>query len=702
MNTSITFEHSLWLIIPCLIVAGLYAFVLYRNDFKQEDAPFFKYRKYLTALRFLTVLGILLLLLSPFIKSRNTESQKPIVAILVDKSESIRNGFKQKADTLTYFDKLNALRKKLEDKFEVVAFTIGDKTEALANKTLNAKATNISGAFEQINDQFYNQNIGAVVLASDGIFNQGINPVYATTNATYNIYTVAVGDTTIPKDLKIENVFYNKIAYLNDQFALKADVGATNLSGNTVTVSLSEVSEGKSRPLGSKSMLVNSNAFYNAADFIVPVTKTGIAHYVISVTSLNGEITYKNNTRDIFIEVLDGRQKILLLANSPHPDIAAIKTAVEANKNYSVDVQFIDDYTAKVAEYSLVILHQLPSNTNNAQRVIADINAAKKSTWFIVGTMSNLGELNKLQNTITISGNINKYNNVTPTINKDFTLFTLSENTQNAIVKFPPLSVFYGDYKSNPTAKTLFNQKINAVNTDYPLLCFGENGEQKNAILCGEGLWRWKLYNFMQNKNNEAFQEIINKTIQYLSVETDKRPFRVNAAKTIFADNEAIQFDAQLYNANFEMVNGTDVDMKIKDEAGKTYDFKFNKNDNYYTLNAGFLPSGSYKYSASTKLGANAYKVDGQFSVSSLQLEEINTVADFKLLNSLALAHNGKMVSLDETDKIAEELLAKKELKPILYDKFSTESAINLKWIFALLILLLSLEWFIRKWSGGY
>ncbi|MBP6516997.1 MAG: hypothetical protein KA242_08090, partial [Chitinophagales bacterium] len=62
MNTSITFEHSLWLIIPCLIVAGLYAFVLYRNDFKQEDAPFFKYRKYLTALRFLTVLGILLLL----------------------------------------------------------------------------------------------------------------------------------------------------------------------------------------------------------------------------------------------------------------------------------------------------------------------------------------------------------------------------------------------------------------------------------------------------------------------------------------------------------------------------------------------------------------------------------------------------------------------------------------------------------------
>jgi hypothetical protein len=66
-------------------------------------------------------------------------------------------------------------------------------------------------------------------------------------------------------------------------------------------------------------------------------------------------------------------KKYLLLANSPHPDIAAIKTAVEANKNYSVDVQFIDDYTAKVAAYSLVILHQLPSNTNNAnaQRVIA-------------------------------------------------------------------------------------------------------------------------------------------------------------------------------------------------------------------------------------------------------------------------------------------------------------------------------------------
>ncbi len=645
---------------------------------------------------------MLLLLLSPFIKSRTTESQKPIVALLVDNSESIRNAFMNQADTLAYFEKLNALRKKLEDKFDVVAFSLGDKTEPLSDKAFHAKATNISRAFEQINDQFYNQNIGAVILASDGIFNQGINPIYATTNATYNIYTIAVGDTTIPKDLKIENVFYNKIAYLNDQFALKADIGATNLSGNTITVSLSEISEGKARPLGSKSMLVNSNGFYNSADFIVPVTKTGIAHYVVSVTNLNGEITYKNNTRDIFIEVLDGRQKILLLANSPHPDISAIKTSVESNKNYSVDVQFIDDYTAKITDYSLVVLHQLPSNTNNAQRVITDINMAKKSTWFIAGTQSNLGELNKLQTTTTISGNINKYNNVTPTLNKDFALFTLSEATQNAIVKFPPLSTSYGDYKSSPTAKALFNQKINAVNTDYPLLSFNENGEQKNGVLCGEGLWRWKLYDFMQNKNNEAFQEIVNKTIQYLSVETDKRPFRVNAAKTIFSDNEAIQFDAQLYNANFEMVNGTDVDMKIKDESGKTFDFKFNKNDNYYTLNAGFLPSGSYRYSASTKLGANNYKVDGQFSISSLLLEEINTVADFKLLNSLAITHNGKMVSLKETEKIADELLAKQELKPILYDKFSTESAINLKWIFALLILLLSLEWFIRKWSGGY
>ena len=231
---------------------------------------------------------------------------------------------------------------------------------------------------------------------------------------------------------------------------------------------------------------------------------------------------------------------------------------------------------------------------------------------------------------------------------------------------------------------------------------FADQLDSKIGIIAGEGVWRWRLYDYMQNKNFDAFNELMNKTVQYLAVKGDKRPFQVSLPKNIFQDNESVTFDAQLYNANYELVNTPDVDLKIKSEDGREYPFKFNKTDNYYTLNAGFLPVGSYTYTASVRLGANAYKAEGRFSISPLQLEELRTVADHKVMYQLATQHQGQMYHAGDFEKIADDILAKNQLKPILYDTFLTESAINLRWIFFLILLLLSAEWFMRKYLGGY
>ena len=702
MNTSISFEHSLLWVIPFVLIAGGFAWLLYYRDLNSNESPFRKYLKPLTALRFLVVLAVLVLLLNPFIKHSKTEQQKPIVAILADNSESIRTGFKQPKDSINYFNALEELKSKLADKYEVAMYTVGDKFEKNITRSLTDKTSNLSGAITDISDLYYNQNLGAVILASDGIYNQGINPIYAAENAGYKMYTIALGDTTIPRDAKIDQVYANKIAYLNDQFGIKVDIGATNCSGSNLNVTLAEIVNGNRKLISSKSIYANSNRFNQSIDFETTAEKPGVAHYVVSISALNGEKTYTNNTRDIYVEILDGRQKILLIAASPHPDIAAIKSAIESNKNYQLDIQYADDFSAKISDYSLVIFHQLPSNSGSVDAILAQVNTAKKSTWWITGSTTQLNNFNKVQPAITVLGNVGKYNDVSPAIQKDFNLFLLSDATLDAIAKFPPLDCFFGEYKASPAFKPLFNQKINNISTDYPLMGFVEVGDLKSAVLCGEGLWRWKLYDFMQNKNNEAFYEIVNKTVQYLSVVNDKRPFRVNVSKNIFAENEPILFDAQLYNASFEMLNSPDVDLAIVNEQGKKFDFKFNKNEKYYTLNAGFLPTGNYQYQAKTKLDNTPYALGGKFSVAALQLEDANTVADFELLKQLALAHQGQSVSLTDIDKISTDLLSNNSLKPILYDQITTDSGINLWWILGLITLWLLGEWFIRKWSGGY
>ena len=483
---------------------------------------------------------------------------------------------------------------------------------------------------------------------------------------------------------------------------MRADIEATHLAGKNAVLTVSEIDNGVAKSITTKEIILNMDNFVASLDFIIPANKAGIIHYQLTLTNLPGEVTYRNNVKDIYVEVLDGRQKILLVANSPHPDIAAFKQAIESNKNYQLDIVYAADFANKLNDYNLVILHQLPSANYNADNILQQAKALKKSILFIVGSQTSIAALNKVQTALNISGNANRFNDVLAKTNKDFNLFTVTDATKMAITKLPPLENFFGEYKVSGAVQTLLYQNINNVETDYPLWLFADELDSKIGIIAGEGLWRWKFYDYMQNKNFEAFDEIVNKSVQYLAVKGDKRPFQVTLPKNIFQDNEAITFEAQLYNANYEMVNTPDVDLKIKSEDGKEYPFKINKTDNYYTLNAGFLSVGNYSYLASTKLGTNAYKAEGKFSISALQLEELRTVADHKVMYKLASQHHGQMYHANDFEKIADDIQAKNQLKPILYDTFLTESAINLKWIFFLILILLSAEWFLRKYLGGY
>ncbi len=680
-----------------------YAALLYFRDttFDEKASGSTGWKRGMAAFRFLAVTFLAILLLSPFIRARTTQKFKPIVAVISDNSESVKSGLK--ADTIRYQEKLRELIDKLSDKYEVAEFNAGDGLKRGIDFSFSDKATDLSSAIEEVNGLYYNQNLGAVVIASDGIYNKGINPVYSAAKSAYPVYTIALGDTTTQKDQKVSNVLYNKIAYLHDQFAVRADVEATNFSGKNVKLSVYEIESGaEAKLLQSKDISYSTDNYFQSFDFVLPASKTGIARYRISLSGLEGEATYKNNGREIFVEVLDGRQKILLVANSPHPDIAAFKSAIESNKNYQLDVEFAETFARRLNDYNLVILHQFPSNTVSVPIILKEASDLKKPILFVVGSQTSLRDFQKLQTAIAIRSSMAQFNEVTASAAKDFSLFTLSDKTLQTIPKLPPFHCFFGDFDANPSSKILMYQKINSVETDFPLWLFNETGEQKLGVICGEGIWRWRLHDYLLNKSHDATNELINKTVQYLSVKTDKRPFRVNLQKNVFQDNEAITFDAQLYNANFELINSPDAEMKITGEDGSEYEYKFSKTENAYVLNAGFLPVGSYSYNASVKLGNGTFTAVGKFSVSPLQLEELRTRADHQVLYQLASQHNGAMHYLSDLEKIAEEIDSKNQLKPILYDTFKTESAINLKWIFFLLLALISGEWFIRKYLGGY
>jgi hypothetical protein len=232
-------------------------------------------------------------------------------------------------------------------------------------------------------------------------------------------------------------------------------------------------------------------------------------------------------------------------------------------------------------------------------------------------------------------------------------------------------------------------------------LVFFQNNGKKSAVFAAEGIWKWRMQDFLKNENHQAFDELINKTVQFLSVKEDKSKFRIFTQNNYF-ENEEIQFNAELYNDSYELVNDPEIKINLFSENGEQYNFVFNRTSTSYILNAGILPAGFYNYKATVKLGTKDYKETGKFQINRLLLEANNTVANHQLLQNISQKFGGKLFYPQDMEKVAKVINANEDIASIIYEENDLKELISLKWIFFVLLTLLSLEWFLRKRNGAY
>lgn len=697
---NLSFQFPVWFAIFCIAAGVVYSMTLYYRDrtFK-EQSP--RLNMILGLLRFLTVTLLSLLLLSPLLKSIITDIKKPVIVLAQDQSESIASGFKG-VDSAQYRQAFRSLAESLGTEYEVHQYAFGEKVREGADFSYKDKVSNISALLKNTYDLYSNQNLGAVVLATDGIYNEGNNPLYTSSKLNVPVFTVALGDTTPKRDVFIKRAFHNNIAYLGDKFTVEVDVAARNCPGTTTTMTISKIDGDAVRPLQSFPIAINSNNFFKTQSALLDAAQSGVQRYRISLTTIQGEVSTVNNVKDIFIEVLDARTKVLLLANSPHPDIAAFNEAISANKNYQVTVAYINDLKVNVANFDIAILHQLPSFTQGAESVLKTLNDNRIPRLFVVGSQTDTRKLNTAQSTMIVLGDGRNSSDVQPIIAPNFSLFTMDERLPKELPNFVPLTTPFGDFKEGGGTHTLLYQRIGKVDTKYPLLTFGEQNGIKSAVLAGEGIWKWRLFDFLQRQNHELSNELISKTIQYLSVKEDKRKFRVSTSKNVYKENEPATFDAELYNDSYQLINDPEANLSIKSAEGKEYNFTFNKYGKAYHLEAGILPVGNYTYKGSVNHNGQQLSATGQFSVQPIQLELYENTADHAMLRQLSEKFGGSMVYPKDIARIAELIKSQAKIKPVMYSTHKTRSVINLKWIFFLLAGLLCVEWFARRYYGGY
>lgn len=696
-----------WWVPACLLLGLLYAWLLYHLPLNLNK----KFRNALFTTRALCVSLITLMLVSPLIKSVNYNPQKPLILILQDNSESITMfnrvpslvSAPLKTSTpvnvknlkgVNFIDGLSNLKKELGSDYNVQGFHFNSNLENGLTKSFNGKQTDIAKAMHQLNDRFVNQNIGALVLVTDGLYNQGGDPRYEAKNFKNTIYTVALGDTTPKRDLLIANVNYNKTAFLGNYFNIEILVEA--YQGKNENIQLSVTEDG--RQITSQIVAVNSNAFQKFIPVKLNADKIGLCKYTIHITPIKNEISVQNNTEDIYIEVLNAKQKVLLLYDGPHPDISVIRQSIESNKNYEVKISMLSDISAvKLIDYSLVIFYQLSANMSAD---LLKVMNSKLPVWYMAGAQTNLTAFNNDQKILQINTARDEMQEVYAQPVTGFAAFTLSDSSRKKIASFPPLMTPYGNYSLSPAGVTLLKQRIGSIETTYPLLAFGDEQGKRTGILTGEGLWRWQLAEFETYGNHNAMEELFSQGVQYLTANTNRQRFIVYPAKNIFDEGENIHLNAELYNDALVLINKPDVKIELKHETGKIYSFMFSRNSQSYQLDAGTLPVGGYKYTASTINGIKQYTTNGQLTVKPLNLEARQSAANHQLLNIIAKQSGGQMLQSSQINRLTNLIRKNETIKTVVYEDKHYSDIIDVKWIFVLILGLLSAEWFFRKREG--
>ena len=693
-------QYPLWLVIFAILLGVGYALYLY---YKNNNVVFEKpMRIAMASLRGLAVALIAFLLLAPMVKRTVKQTDKPIVLVAIDNSESVKSNKDSAFYAKEYPGQVAKLISDLGDSYEVKTYLVGDEDHLIGDKeTLNMdfsdKSTNLSSLFDQVEMLYANQNVGAVVMLTDGIFNTGASPYYKAEKVGCPVYAVGLGSSELATDLFLSDILHNRQALKGNFFPVEIKVAANKLSGKQAELT---VTEGGTE-IYRKQLTLSGNRYFETVKFSVEAKSKGAHHYKVDLTELDGEVTHKNNHSAFYVEVVESRDKVAIVYNSPHPDVAALREALEGTDNYDVEVFPVSDFRGNPSDYSLVILHQLPSAANSAASLLSQIRQSGTSALYIVGQQTNLSAFNAQNTGVTINQTKAMTNNATPLYNDNFTSFTFSEDARRILPLYSPVQTPFASYKTSVAANIFLYQKVSGVDTKYPLVVFNEQNGTRTGVITGTGLWSWKIYNFMHAENHDAFNELVGKVVLYLAAKGDKSRFRVQH-EGVFAENAPVEFTAELYNESYELINEPDIKMVLKGGGDTTYEAQFSKQNNSYYLNMGELPLGNYTWTATTQVGKQRLEKSGRFAVQAVMLETANLVADHDLLKGMAKVSGGQYFDKEHITDVAKAIQKNDNIKPISSYQKKYAMMLNSPWYLAAIVLLLGIEWFLRKWNGGY
>jgi energy-coupling factor transporter transmembrane protein EcfT len=633
-------------------------------------------------LKSISLFLLLLLLINPKITTTIIENSKPTLSILVDNSKSI-SFFNEERNVIDFISKLKK-NKELTAKFNFEDFIFSKALAVSDSLSFKGKSTNIHKAISDLNNLNTGKN-APILLLTDG--NQTIGSAYEYTNATQTIYPIVFGDTVKYKDLKINQLNVNKYSYIKNKFPVEV---LLNYDGDENVKTKFVIFNGNKKVF-SKNLQFSKSDNSQIITTNLTSIKEGNNYYTATIQKIKGEKNTNNNTKNFSVEVIDEQTKVLLLTSVLHPDIGAIKKAIESNKQRSLDISVVDEFKGKLTDFQLIILYQ-PNNLFKS--VLNKIKELNLNSLVVTGTDSDWNFINKQQLGFTKNA-INQTENYGAIYNDSFLTFLQEDIGFN---EFSFLKDTFGSITFYKEHEDLLFQSINGLELQQPLIAVLEQNKHKMAVIFGEGIWKWRASSFIKSSSFQEFDQFIGNLVQYLSSKK-KRDRLVITSENLYPANTIVNISAFYTDKNYKFNERASLEIAITNkETKKVVKLPFSVMNNSYQIAIENLDSGNYIYKVSV-VGQDIIKY-GSFKITAYNIEEQFTNSDVQKLKNLAVKVGGKVFFKDEVASLSKKLLEDKRYYTVQKSSTKEQNLIDWQWFLIFVISLFSAEWFIRKYYG--
>jgi len=667
-----------------ILFAAILAFglVIFQYYYKSKSKGFLYIG--LSFLRFIALFCVFLLLINPKISKEQYSLEKANLIILADNSSSIgqANGVNQ----LINAKKLINENTNIAEKFNVSEYIFGTELNSLDSLSFTEKATNIGRALSSLNEIFAGSTT-AILILTDGNQTLGEDYEFFAGRQKFPIYPLVVGDTTSYQDIRIDQVNTNKYAFLNNKYPIEIFVSYQGKNTASTVLTISEAGQNLYRKQIALSEIENSQIISTVLD----ATGVGIKNIKISLSPLENERNITNNSRQIGIEVIDEKTNIALVSSILHPDLGALKKAIESNEQRSVSIIKPSLSPNELEQFDLFILYQPDTYF---EKVYSYIKSKGANIFTITGPKTDWAFLNKVQNSFQ-KNSYYQQEEVTPVLNAGFTRFDI---TDLVVSEFPPIETTLGELLITASYENMLSQRIKGVDLNEPLFTILETNLRREAVLLGENIWKWRVQSYREDQNFKKFDDFISKVILFLANSKPRSRLTLEYENIYQGLNEAT-IKATYFDETFVFDNNATINLilnSIENNTSRQIPMLL-KND-YYEADIRTLPSGDYDFTASVK-DENLTKT-GKFTILEYDLEQQLLSSNYKKLERLANGTNATLYFPSQTSKFIEDIIKDNRFIPIQKSKQNVVSLIDFKILLGIIAAALTAEWFIRKYNG--